>query len=316
MSRRSLKTVLRWLLLVGAGCAVVVPLGCVAWLSRDPLPGILARRDSIRSASVEEMSRDSGHVNERVVLSGVNGLNVRMILRRPAGDTSGDAIVRRPIFVILGGYRTGDMAATLIPDTHGSIIVALAYPYEGDLRVKGLNVLPQVPNVRRAILDTPPAVMLALDYLLRRPDVDPTAVEMVGASFGSAFGCVVGALDNRITRVWSVYGAARPYDQIELNLRKSIPLGPARHVVAFAANLFAAGRHLDPERWAPRISPRQFIMINARADERMPTDAVHALFSAASEPKELIWLDGPHLHRSRPEVLAGLVNAVLERASR
>jgi hypothetical protein len=260
------------------------------------------------------MARDSAHVNERVVLSGVNGLNVRMILRRPLEpDTVPPR--RRPIFVILGGYRTGDMAATLIPDTHGNIIVALAYPYEGDLGVKGLKVLPQVPRIRQAILDTPAAVMLALDYLLSRDDVDPGAVEMVGASFGSAFGCVVGALDDRITRVWSVYGAARPWDQIELNMRKAVPFTPARNALSTIANLFASGPHLAPEKWAPRIAPREFIMINAREDERMPKDAVHALFEAAAEPKELIWLDGPHLHRSRPEVLASLVTAVLQRSA-
>lgn len=278
---------------------------------RDPVPRILSRRSSLVDRSVELIARDSGHVTERVNLRAASGLKVRMILRRPEAPDSGAILKKRPVFVILGGYRTGDLAATLIPDTRGNIVVALAYPYDGDLGIKGLRVLPAVPSIRGAILDTPAAVMLALDYLLARDDVDSSRVEMVGASFGSPFGVVVAALDHRVTRVWSVYGAARPYDQIELNLRKSIGFGPLRAAVAFAANIFASGPRLDPEYWAARVSPRPFIMINSREDERIPRHAVDALYAAAQEPKQMIWLDGPHLHRSRPNVLSALVETVL-----
>ena len=281
---------------------------------RDPVPRIMSRRSSLIERNAEIISRDSGHITERVNLRAASGLKVRMIMRRPEILDSGASVKKRPVFVILGGYRTGDLAATLIPDTHGNIIVALAYPYDGDLGVKGLKVLPAVPSIRGAILDTPAAVMLALDYLLARDDVDPDRVEMVGASFGAPFGVVVAALDKRVTRVWSVYGAARPYDQLELNLRKAISFGPLRAVVAHAANIFASGPRLDPEQWVARVAPRQFIMINSVEDERIPRHAVDALYAAAQEPKEMIWLEGPHLHRSRPNVLSALVETVLRKS--
>jgi dienelactone hydrolase len=108
----------------------------------------------------------------------------------------------------------------------------MAYPYDGDVRVKGLAVVPAVPRIRQALLDTPAAVFLAIDYLLTRPDVDPARVELVGASFGTPFATVAGALDPRVTRVWSVHGAGEPYTLMSHNLRKSVPWGPARALVA------------------------------------------------------------------------------------
>jgi hypothetical protein len=81
------------------------------------------------------------------------------------------------------------------------------------------------------------------------------------------------------------------------------------------ATLFASGWQLDPAVWAPRISPRPFIMVNARADERMPPEAVRALHEAARPPRDVIWLDGAHIQTNRKQVLAGLVETVLQRAA-
>ncbi|MGQ0646533.1 MAG: hypothetical protein ACT4P7_03120 [Gemmatimonadaceae bacterium] len=291
---------------------VTLPASCTAWLLRDPVPYFESRRDTAFRSSVLAQDSAADHVNERVQLDAINGLRVQMILRRPRAESG---VVRRPLFIVLGGYETGDRAATLIPHTHGNIIAALAYPYDGDLGVKGFAVLPAVPKLRKAVLDTPPAIMLAIDYLLSRGDVDSSRIELVGASFGTPFSTVVGALDPRVSRVWSVHGAAWPYRQIEHNLQARIDWAPARQVVAGLATLFASGWRLDPEDWAPRISPRPFIMINAREDERMPRDAVDALYASARAPKDMIWLDGPHLQSNRKAVLSGLVETVLRRAA-
>jgi hypothetical protein len=294
--------------------AVVAGVGSAAWLLRDPVPRILARRATLLEARGDTAVGDAGHISEQLTVRSTSGLAVQMLLRRPEPDSTG-VEPRRPLFVILGGYTTGARAANLIPDTHGNIVVALAYPYDGDVRIKGAAVVPAVPRIRRAILDTPPAVMLALDYLLSRPDVDPSRVELVGASFGTPFATIVGALDGRVSRVWSLHGAGEPYTLISHNLRKSVPFAPARAVVAGLASILAAGPRLAPERWAPRIAPRPFVMINATEDERLPRAAVMTLYESAQEPKELIWLPGAHMQSNRKEVLQSLVNSVLERAA-
>lgn len=299
--------------LVVLGIVALAVNAAVAWLLRDPTPYFHQRRTRLLDARGDTLGRDSLHVTERLTVRATSGLSVQMLLRRPAPDSSG-SIGRRPIFILLGGYTTGQRAATLIPDTFGNVVVALAYPYEGDVRVKGLAVMPEVPRIRRAILDTPPAVMLALDYLLSRPDVDPARVELVGASFGTPFATVVGALDGRVTRVWSVHGAGEPYTLISHNLRGAIPFAPARALVAGMANVLAAGPRLAPEHWAPRIAPRPFVMINATGDERLPREAVITLYEAARQPKQLVWLPGLHVQSNRTEVLQSLVRTVLRHA--
>ena len=137
------------------------------------------------------LERSASFADERIVLRSSSGLRSELLLRRPVdpavGADSSDhpgALPRRPVFLILGGYETGQRAATLIDDTDGNIVVAMSYPYDGDVRVKGLAVVPMVPRIRQALLDTPAAVFLALDYLLSRPDVDPARVELVGPASG------------------------------------------------------------------------------------------------------------------------------------
>jgi dienelactone hydrolase len=159
-------------------------------------------------------------------------------------------------------------------------------------------------------------VLLVLDYLLSRADVDSARVELVGASFGTPFATIAAALDERVTRLWSVHGAGEPYTLMSHNLQRRLPWAPARATVAGLANLLAAGPRMAPERWISRIAPRPFIMINATEDERLPRDAVMTLFDSARNPKEIIWLPGMHVQSNRTEILQGLVRTVLERAAR
>src|SRR5439155_7057410 len=119
-------------------------------------------------------------------------------LRRPRQR----AAERLPLVVILGGHYTGRDAARLVGDVPGVIIAALSYPFTGDPRPSAATFLREIPKIRAAFLDTPPAVMLALDYLLARPDVDSRRVEAIGVSLGAPFMCIAGALDSRFTRVW------------------------------------------------------------------------------------------------------------------
>jgi fermentation-respiration switch protein FrsA (DUF1100 family) len=47
-------------------------------------------------------------------------------------------------------------------------------------------------------------------------------------------------------------------------------------------------------------------MINGRLDDRIPVHSVEALYEAAHEPKQLIWLEEGHIS-SRDEALLGRV---------
>lgn len=268
----------------------------------------LIRVDTL-AASSEALSTDM-----QLRLHAVNGSTVDIAVRRPLARAH--AGTRRRLFIILGGQRAGKEAALLFPDTRGTVVAAVEYPYHGAPNPKGLAVAREVPAIRRAILDTPPAILLTLDYLLTEPDVDPTRVELIGASFGAPFAAIVAALDARVSRLWLLHGAADPYRLLEHNLRRYVGVAPLRSVVAGAANVMIAGPRLDPVRWVSRVAPRPVIMINALDDERIPRELVGQLYTSAREPKEQHWLPGPHMQRNRRDVLTSLVDTVMALAAR
>ena len=151
-----------------------------------------------------------------------------------------------------------------------------------------------------------------LDYLLRQPWADTSRVEGVGVSLGAPFIIVAGALDPRFTRLWAIDGSGGSYAPLEYNMRRTIRFTPLRVAAARVADVAIAGPRQAPERWIARVAPRPFVMINARDDERLPRAWVERLFASAREPKELIWVPGPHV-RAKPEIVKGFVDIVLDR---
>jgi dienelactone hydrolase len=217
---------------------------------------------------------------------------VELVVRRAVAD-SGRLL---PLALILGGPYTGREAARLVGDARGVVVAAISYPFTGNPRPDAPTFLREIPKIRAAFLDTPPAIMLALDHLLRLPGVDTSQVEAIGVSLGAPFVCIVGAIDARITRVWAIHGSGGSYQPLEANMRRTIRFTPLRMVVAALGNVIISGPRLDPVRWVGRIAPRPFVMINAIGDERLPRSAVDALYRAAREPKEQLWMTGIHVH--------------------
>jgi dienelactone hydrolase len=299
--------------LAALGLAAVLGTGAVLYLLRDPAPRFAERRSRLVEAVEETTPAGDGYTARLVRLRAASGLEVALAVKEPAPSAADAAEARRPLVVLLGGTRTGRDAVNLIPETRGAIVAALSYPYPGDTRLKGLAIPGKVPAIRGAVLDTPPAVMLALDYLLARPDVDSARVELVGVSFGAPFVVIAGALDQRVSRVWCIHGSGESYAPLELNVRRKIPF-PASTVVAGLANVAIAGPRLAPERWVGSLAPRPFIMVNATDDERLPRSSVDVLFRAAGEPKELVWVPGHHV-RSEAAFVRPLVDLVLDRVS-
>jgi hypothetical protein len=123
---------------------------------------------------------------------------------------------------------------------------------------------------------------------------------------------IAAALDSRLSRVWAIHSSGGSYTPLEASMRRPIPFAPLRVLAASTASVIIAGPRLDPVNWAARISPRPYVMINALADERMPLDAVHALFQSAREPKELIEMPGGHV-RADSATLSKFVDIVVKR---
>jgi dienelactone hydrolase len=298
---------LRITVIVVSILAVVALVGSL-WLTRDPEPRMLERRSGIAAVTEGPVVQEENHQLRDVKLRALSGLEVELTIKRRLADSAAPA--RRPLAIVLGGHRTARSAVKFIPDAGDMIVAAISYPYAGEPRPDALEFVRDIPNIRKAFLDTPPAIMLALDYLLAQPDVDPSWVELVGVSLGGPFVTIAAALDKRVSRVWVVHGSGGSYGPLEVSMRREIPIPGVRHAAAALSTLIINGPHLAPERWAPRIAPRPFIMVNARDDERMPRELVDRLFEGAREPKRIVWLPGGHV-RSSAAVLKPLVDTVV-----
>lgn len=284
----------------------------VARLLRDPLPHFEARRAPIVSVTADSAVVEDGHLLEPIRLTAASGLAMNMLVRRAVGDTGRTNL---PLAIILGGHYTGRDAARLLGPTPGVVVAAMSYPYDGSPKPDALTFLKDIPRIRQAFLDTPPALMVALDYLLQRPEVDPTQVEAIGVSLGAPFVVIAGALDQRFTRVWALHGSGGSYAPLEAQMRREIPFAPLRVIAAGVANLIINGPRLDPVRWAPRIAPRPFVMVNASDDERLPRKAVESLYASARDPREIIWMSGAHI-RADQETISRLLEIVMTRIQR
>jgi hypothetical protein len=300
---------LRKTLLAGAALGLVLAV-TAAYLLKDPQPHVVSRRSAIARVTAHETTLVGSSTLERIRISATSGLNVDLSVRRHTRDRGR----RLPLVVILGGHVTGGQAAQLVGDTPGVLVAAVSYPFDGDLRPSKLTFLRQIPDVRRAFLDTPAALMLALDYLLTRPDVDTTRVEGVGVSLGAPFITIAGALDTRFSRVWAIHASGGSYAPLEASMRHSIGIPPLRYVSAAIANVIISGPRLAPEKWVARIAPRPFVMVNAEDDDRMPRDKVALLYETASQPKEQIWMPGGHIHADAPTIQR-LVHIVLSKVN-
>lgn len=288
--------------LVGGLCALTL------YLLRDVRPRFEERRSSLVSVEESEPIIEGSSSFQDVTLTAASGLQVRINVRRQVAD-SGEVL---PGVVILGGHVTGLASARLVGETPGIAVVGMSYPFTGNPKPGTATFLREIPKIRAAFLDTPPALMLVMDYLYRRSDVDTSRVEAVGVSLGAPFVTIAGALDPRYSRIWALHGSGGSYAPLEASMRRTIKFAPLRHLAAAIANVLISGPRLAPEKWAAQISPRPFVMVNATDDERLPRESVEALYAGAAEPKEIIWMSGRHIHADA-ETIGRLVRIVMER---
>lgn len=302
--RSPLRRLARLVALGGGTLVVVAAIALAVLRADDPVPRFEARRGTVAGATLDRVTIEDGHLVQPVRVVSSSGLAVDLLVKRPLGDA------RAPLVLILGGHNTGRDAARLIPDTRGRAVVALSYPYAGPHKLKGLAVVRHIPAIRRALLDTPPAIALALDWLVQQPWVDTTRIDGVGASLGTPFMTVAAARDQRIGRLWSVHGAGDTRALLAHNARRYVP-APLLPAAASVADILVAGPYLTPEKWIAAVAPRPVVMLNATEDEKLPRAAVETLYAAAASPKRLVWMPGRHVGRNRPEIVRPLVATVL-----
>lgn len=301
-----LRRVFRWLSIAVALMVAAAAAGAL-WLRSDaarPLEGYFEERQGeLVAASVAERSVDDGQVAEFLTLQSNSGLAVRIRVIRP--DIVEETL---PVLVILGGHRTGSDAVDLFGRVGDRAVVALDYPYDGPEKVRGIGqTLETLPLARKAFIDTPPAVSLALDWLHTQRWADSGRITIVGASLGVPFAALSAARDTRIRGAILVHGAAdnEAWIEVQVARRNDNPIVIA--VVTKLLHWLSYGPTFDIGRNTALISPRPVVIVGARQDERTPAEQTTALFEAAGEPRLLRWTSGRHVEPDRPEVIAELL---------
>ncbi len=280
-----------------------------AWLGWPRRDFVEDRRTQLSRVEAGAWTATAGFQMQSVRLEGANGLSVSLRVLRPGEDQPGP----HPGVVLLGGHRTGRDAVELVGDPEGLAIIALDYPYDGPERIRGfLPWVGNLPRLRRALLDTPAAVLLSVEWLEQQPWVDSNRLELAGVSLGAVFAGAAGAADPRFQRVWFVHGAGDLRSWLAHNLPD---FGHAAIRTGAASLLWwiGHGASLDPEYWIGRIAPRRVVIVGARGDARLPPPLVEALHHAANEPKELVWTEGDHVNPRRPETVRPLIDLIQSR---
>jgi hypothetical protein len=284
----------------------------VGWLLLPalPEPDFLSRKGTLLSATeTGEWSVPDGRIRE-IHLTSSSGLEVDLALRTPS-----DPLPERPLLIMLSGQETGRKAVELLPDTRGIAVAALSYPFGTIPHRDMVSLMLSLRGIQRGILDTPPAVMLATDYLVNRPGLDPGRVELAGISFGAYIAAVPAALDQRIERLWLIHGSGNPQRVIEAAIRNRVGNEELRQGMAWLLATTASAHHLSPEYWVSRIAPRPLIVVNASDDSTVPSEAVDVLHDALQPPFEILWSPGDHVHPKRPETIAYITELLFERIS-
>jgi hypothetical protein len=271
----------------------------------------IERRGTLVTADVTEASSD-GVVQKLVRLESSTGLRVNMRVVRPQ-TAPGQAL---PVIIVMGGEGTGKDAVDLVGEPKGVAYLALDYPYEGDQELDAFwESLTAIPGIQQAFLDSPPAMSLALDWALQQAWVDSDNVELVGASLGVPFTAVAGALDTRFTRVWLLHGGATNVPWVMHVGRRYVENEFLRGLLARGALLLVYGNSFETLDWIPEIAPRPLVIVAAKDDDFVPSEAQQPFVQAAeaSESVEIVWTEGRHIRPTRREELQQLLDIVLSR---
>jgi dienelactone hydrolase len=274
--------------------AIIPPLLAVAvflvwgesYRKRDFRSEFLERKGELVSVDETVIEEGTGHTLYQLRLADDGGIETLGYFRVPSG---GEASY--PVLVILGGVRTGRKTLDYVGSTEGVALLALDYPYDGKKSsLSAWEFVTSLSAMREAILNTVPATMLAVDYLMDREDIDPKRIVLIGGSVGAFFSPAVAATDPRIDAVGLLFGGGDLQALGEASL--DLPGIVRRPAVWLLSTLVSP---VEPLKYVDQISPRPLLMLNGTDDPRIPAHCSRLLHEKANEPKTIRWIPAGHV---------------------
>ena len=289
-------------LVLGVGLAAGV-----GWtLYEGSAVGLEGRKGRLLRASLTPAGADDVSDLFDLVLQSSTGSVVRAMVRVPRG-----AAAPYPAVVLVDGMEIGRRVAALKgldAIARYAVIVSPDYPIQVDRRpLEGIGLLSAGPRLRSAAFDLVAQIGLQVDYLLSRGDVASTRIFLVGSSFGAPAVVIAGGVDPRPAAVIALYGGGDvgglASHVLRLGGREALPPWQAA-VVGWGLALLLMP--LEPTRYVARIAPRPVLMVNGTEDSLIPRANVDALFGAAREPKEILWMRSEHVRPDEAELIGAV----------
>ncbi len=286
--------------------AAILVLGVAYFATRDYTADFRERHGSFQSVHTDSTDADTLVTRSWVTIRSTSGLQVAcgvVVPHQPAGTPSR----KYPAIILLGGKATGKNAVRYAFNIDDVVIVSPDYAYEPRRSYSMLDFIGDLTEIHGAILDMIPSVMLALDYLERRGDVDMSRVVMLGYSFGAPFVPVVMANDARPAVAAMVYGGGDMETLIRHNVgRYEGPL--VSDLVGRLSGVLL--RPLEPLRHVGKISPRPVLMINGLDDEQVPRANAEMLYDSAGQPKKIVWIESKHVNPRNVALTAKIIGTL------
>lgn len=120
----------------------------------------------------------------------------------------------------------------------------------------------------------------AVDFIETRKELNPKRIGYYGISLGGITGTIFCGVEARI----KVPIVALAGGQMNLLYEENALSKGAKDFVSI----------IEPLNFVQQISPRPFLMLNAKNDEIVPPMMSKLLFNKAKEPKNIIWYDAKH----------------------
>lgn len=207
--------------------------------------------------------------------------------------------------VLLGGLRTGDRAALLLPDIEANVL-AMDWPWDGRRRMGAVAIARRLPAIRRAVLRSPGVLALGLDAVAEQSD--PDRIVLLGASLGVPPAVAALRLAPPPEALVLVDGGADLQRLLASGLRREgCPAILGRVLAAFAARLI---HPLEPALHAGAAGDLRVLLINSEDDRMIPPGSIAALRASFPQAEVRARRD-QHLDPKRAESIAALTAEVL-----
>lgn len=268
--------------------------------------GLEGRKGRLTRASLTPAGADSVSDLSDLLLESSTGRLVRAMVRVPRG-----AVAPFPAVVLVDGMEIGRRVAALKgldAIARYAVIVSPDYPIHVDRRsLEGFALLAAGPRLRSAAFDLVAQISLQVDYLLSRRDVAAARIFLVGSSFGAPAVVIAGSVDRRPAAVIALYSGGDVGSLVSHVLRQGgrDALSPWQAAVV-GRGLALLLTPLEPTRYVARIAPRPVLMVNGATDSLIPRANADALFEAAREPKEILWMRSEHVQPDEEELIGAV----------